>query len=199
MHLGGEWSRIQLSNQPNSRPARSPRRSGTIQFVYNISRRYLNPVLDNTAFAFKTCSPPVRGFVTILLDSNLKPVVQATITVTSTGDFTNDSASRQAKSVIVVIGESSLNVPRSDRLAESLRNAVLLYIEHFACGASTCMHCNARIPQSSKSTCRLCCLLQGCLILSADCGMPRAAQCSRASTSLIQIIVWNLVFEGLVR
>jgi hypothetical protein len=71
------------------------------------------------------------------------PKVHATITVTSTGDVANDFASWRAKSVIVYIGESSLNTPGSDGLAESLRNAVLLYIEHFACGVSTCMHCDA--------------------------------------------------------
>jgi hypothetical protein len=59
------------------------------------------------------------------------------------GDVTNDFATRQAKLVIVYIGESSLTMPGFDGLAKSLRNAVLLYIEHFACGVSTCMHCDA--------------------------------------------------------
>jgi hypothetical protein len=71
------------------------------------------------------------------------PKEQATLTVTSTGDVANDFASRQAKLDIIYIGESSVNIPGSDGLAGSLRNAVLLYIEQFACGVSTCMHCDA--------------------------------------------------------
>jgi hypothetical protein len=125
------------------------------------------------------------------------PKEHATIPVTSTGNVANDFASWQAKSVIVYIGESSLNTPGSDGLAEFEECSVALH--RTFCMRGIHMHALRRLNLPIfQSTCKLCCMLQGCFIVRADCGMPRAAQCSTAPTSLIQIIVRNLVFEGLV-